>query len=200
MVFGLALRWPRAMGPALGVALTVLTLGASWIPAAFPDPRVLMTGIEYLPNSAVHRIVIWQTTAKHIHERPWLGHGFDTSRSLYSQGAAEQVHFARPTVGKSDGFRAEPIPLHPHNMALQVWLELGAVGVVLVLGALQSVLAVLSRMPLSVVNQAAGHGFFVAALSTSVVAYGAWQAWWLSALGLCVSLLTVVLFGSRKSL
>jgi O-antigen ligase len=143
-----------------------------------------MTGIEYLPNSGVHRIMIWQTTAERIRERPWLGHGFDTSRVLYPRSSIVDVRFAKPTVGQSIGFNAEPIPLHPHNMILQVWLELGVVGAGMVLAALLAIIAGLARMPLERDERAAGYGFFVTALAIAAVAYGAWQAWWLSALGL----------------
>ena len=188
-VFFLAVRWGRAVALALGAALTIFMLSAPWIPSLFPDPRVSMTGIEYMPNSGVHRIAIWQTTAARIHERPWLGHGFDTSRSLYPQSTTVDVHFAKPTIGRSGGFSSEPIPLHPHNMILQIWLELGAVGAVVALAALLSILVGLARAPLGRMERAAGYGFFVTALTIAAVAYGAWQAWWLSALGLSAAVL-----------
>lgn len=187
--FLLALGRPRLAGPVLGAALAGLILAAPWIPSLFPDPRVSMVGIEYLPNSGVHRIAIWQTTAARIHERPWLGHGFDASRSLYPQSTTVEVRFAKPTMGKSEGFNSEPIPLHPHNMILQIWLELGAAGAVAALAALLSILVGLARMPLEKTERAAGYGFFVTALAIAAVAYGAWQAWWLSALGLSAAFL-----------
>lgn len=194
--FLLARGRPRLAGPVVGAALAGLILAAPWIPSLFPDPRVSMTGIEYLPNSGVHRIAIWQTTAARIHERPWLGHGFDTSRTLYPSSTSVVVRFAKPTIGKSEGFNAEPIPLHPHNMILQVWLELGVVGATATLAALLSILVGLERMPLEKTERAAGYGFFVTALAIAAVAYGAWQAWWLSALGLSAAFL-VATFSRR---
>lgn len=193
-------RWrPRVAGPFLGVALTGLILAAPWIPSLFPDPRVSMTVIEYLPNSGVHRIAIWQTTAVHIFERPWLGHGFDTSRILYPQSSAVDVRFAKPTIGMSEGFSAEPIPLHPHNMILQIWLELGVIGAFATLTTLLSILVGLARVPLENNERAAGYGFFVTALAIAAVAYGAWQAWWLSALGLSAVFLVGIFSRAQKS-
>ena len=198
-VFGLTMHWSRMMGPALGAILAVLMISAPWVPMLFPDPRISMTGIEYLPNSAVHRILIWQTTAEHIHKRPWLGHGFDTSRSLYPSGTSKTVHFARPTIGKSGGVAAEPIPLHPHNMALQIWLELGAIGAGIALAAPLAMVAAVSRARLERMEQAASYGFLVTVIAIAVVAYGAWQAWWLSAIGLCGALFVAVLSRSPKT-
>ena len=156
-----------------------------------------MTGIEYLPNSGVHRIAIWQTTAARIHERLWLGHGFDTARSLYPQSTTVDVRFAKPTMGRSEGFNSEPIPLHPHNMILQIWLELGAAGAVAALAALLSIFVGLARMPLEKTERAAGYGFFVTALAIAAAVAGAWQAWWLSALGLSAAFLVATF--SRRS-
>jgi exopolysaccharide production protein ExoQ len=194
-VFFLARRWRRVMGPLLGVALAVFMTGAPWIPSLFPDPRVSMRGIEYLPNSAVHRLYIWQTTVGHIHERPWLGHGFDTARSLYPQQTAITVSLAKPTFGNLSEIIGEPIPLHPHNMALQIWLEMGALGAGLTLVVLLAALAALARMPLGKTERAAGYGFFVTTLTIAAVAYGAWQAWWLAALGLGATFLVVSFAG-----
>ena len=194
-VFFLARRWRRNTGPLLGVALAVFMIGAPWIPSLFPDPRVSMRGIEHLPNSAVHRIHIWQTTAAHIHERPWFGHGFDTARSLYPRQTTISISLPKSTISGLNEIRGEPIPLHPHNMALQIWLEMGAVGAGLTLVVLLSALATLARMPLDKTERAAGYGFFVTTLTIAAVAYGAWQAWWLAALGLGATYLVVSFTG-----
>ncbi|ESQ78281.1 O-antigen ligase [Asticcacaulis sp. YBE204] len=60
---------------------------------------------QFLPPSWDARVDIWMFTAEKIMMKPFLGWGFDASR-----------HF-----GKA-------IPLHPHNMSMQVGLELGYVG------------------------------------------------------------------------
>ncbi len=197
--FWLARRRARIMAPLLGAVLAGFMIAAPWIPSLFPDPRVSMTGIDLLPNSAIHRIIIWQTTAEHIRARPWLGHGFDTARSLYPQKTTMKFILAKPTVGGMAGFEAELIPLHPHNMALQVWLEMGALGAGLAMAALLSILAALSRAPLDATERAAGYGFFVAALVIAATAYGAWQAWWLSALGLNAAFLVAAFSRAPKT-
>ena len=198
-VFALARRWDRIMAPLLGTALAGLMIAAPWIPSLAPDPRVSMAGLERLSNSGIHRIIIWQTAAEHIRARPWLGHGFDTSRSLYPQETSSMIVLARPSSAKMAAFKAELIPLHPHNMALQIWLEMGAVGAMAVLAALLTVLVGLARAGLSRNERAVGYGFFVAALAIAATAYGAWQAWWLSALGLNAVFLVALFSYSRKT-
>jgi O-antigen ligase len=190
--FGLGLLRSHTTGWILGVAVAASIIAAPWLPGLLPDPRISVSGIEYLPNSAVHRIFIWQTTARHIHERPWLGHGFDTSRNLYPQSASMSFSLPKQTKGGLEMIKGEPIPLHPHNMVLQVWLELGAAGAILLLATLLTILAAILRGLPEKMERAAGYGFFVTALVVAGVSYGAWQAWWLSALGLCGGIFLIV--------
>ena len=68
--------------------------------------------------SAGHRLLIWSFAGDRIAERPLIGWGLDASRAI--PGGDDPI---RP--GESW------MPLHPHNAALQLWLELGVPGAVL---------------------------------------------------------------------
>ena len=68
--------------------------------------------------SAGHRLLIWSFAGDRIAERPVTGWGLDSSRAI--PGGDDPI---RP--------RETWMPLHPHNAALQVWLELGAPGAAL---------------------------------------------------------------------
>ena len=74
----------------------------------------------------------------------------------------------------------EAMPLHPHNVAVQVWLELGALGALIaaasVWRAFRSVAALRSPVRRAALSATLSAGFVVANLS-----YGAWQSWWLAA-------------------
>ncbi|MEJ0067893.1 MAG: hypothetical protein WDO24_03180 [Pseudomonadota bacterium] len=73
--------------------------------------------------------------------------------------------------------RYEQMPLHPHNGALQVWLELGAVGALV--GALIA-LVVLSRLTpdrLAPAERAVGLATFATAAVELSLSYGIWQSW-----------------------
>lgn len=175
----------------LGLIITVGILAMPTIPGALPDPLVSTKGIDALPNSAVHRLAIWQATAAHIAERPLLGSGFDTSRSFYSRADGKLQTFSpdRPEKAWVNAF--EPIPLHPHNGILQVWLEIGLVGAVSVIGVLMAILHAVSgvtdRLPRSACLGALASTFTIA-----LVSFGAWQSWWLAALFLLGAIMTVV--------
>ena len=92
--------------------------------------------VERLPTSALHRMLIWDFTAERIAERPLLGWGMEASRTVpggRGQPEAAALDRMRVTDPGQRRWFAEPhvqiLPLHPHNGALQLWLELGAVGV-----------------------------------------------------------------------
>jgi O-antigen ligase len=82
---------------------------------------------------------------------------------------ARRAWFAEPHV--------QILPLHPHNAALQVWLELGAVGAALAaaLAWLLGVAAARATCP------AAAAGALASGAVTAMLSFGAWQAWWIAA-------------------
>jgi glycosyltransferase involved in cell wall biosynthesis/O-antigen ligase len=129
----------------------------------------LMANVD--PNWG-YRVEIWRYVSELIEARLFNGYGFDASR----------------VIGQSatliPSFEGKTSFLHPHNGMLQVWLELGLVGVTLLLAtAVFGFRALLQRKPsrltLAVV---------CATLTTSAViwslSFGAWQGWWLAVLGL----------------
>ena len=114
------------------------------------------------------RIGIWQEAARRIAEHPFIGHGFDATRVLGAQ------------TGLIPGTPWPALPLHTHNAFLQVWLELGGVGIALVIAMLAAgarILWPLAARPLAL-------AVVLATLtSTAVVAlisFGIWQHWWLA--------------------
>jgi O-antigen ligase len=121
---------------------------------------------EALPFSAQHRLHIWHFAGEWALERPVAGWGFDSSADFPNRGV-------EPFTGSGD-----VIPLHPHNAALQLWLETGAVGVLLALG----LLAALVRR-IESAGPTAARWLGAAAMTTFVVAdigYGAWQTHWIA--------------------
>jgi O-antigen ligase len=70
------------------------------------------------------------------------------------------------------------LPLHPHNGALQVWLELGGIGALIAAALAWSLggAAARSRCP------PAAAGALASAAVTAMLSFGAWQAWWIAAM------------------
>lgn len=179
---------PRLVPYAFGAALAMGVLMGPLIPGMFPHPVSESAKIAFMSNSAIHRLFIWRATVDLIRERPVLGYGFDTSRSFYDNKHTVPIKIRSDDPKRAYDLNFEPIPLHPHNLVLQVWLELGAVGALFMLAVLLSIIVAIARSGLERVEKSLCFGFFASALVIAVVSFGAWQAWWLSALWLCGAL------------
>src|SRR3546814_3641058 len=91
------------------------------LPPILASTANIEANAEYLPLSWQHRIEIWRFAAEKAAERPLTGWGFDATRVL-------------GRIAESEVFSGRTLALHPHNLSLQVWLELGGVGALLVVG------------------------------------------------------------------
>jgi O-antigen ligase len=178
-IAALSYRW-RASVARIGAIVSVIGI----LTAPLTLPRLaqapgLLAAADALKSSAGHRLLIWSFVGDRIAERPFAGWGLDAARAI--PGGKEEV---RPGMNR--------LPLHPHNAALQLWLELGAPGAVLFalfVGWLWRRLAAAPRPPL---YAAAVGGSLTAALAAAFAAYGIWQEWWLATLGLALFLILVM--------
>jgi O-antigen ligase len=121
--------------------------------------------------SIYHRAAIWSFAAEKILEKPAFGWGMHASRTM-PEG---KVQFAPG---------AELLPLHPHNAALQIWLELGLIGA---FAAAAAILALGRRIKGDRATRAALAGTLLAAFAVGSVGYGIWQGWWMGALWILVA-------------
>jgi O-antigen ligase len=146
-----------------------------------------LVSVHPSPNSEIHRIRIWEFAASRIFEHPIIGWGLDASRVI--PGGHEQVFMFQSGDSRLTG---QAMPLHPHNALIQIWLELGIVGVILIGGIFS--LIVLS-VPDSMENRAGpatmiattACGFAIAQLG-----FGIWQGWWMATLGLMVMIIVAI--------
>ena len=188
---------PRIL--AVMVALGVLVAPA--IPGLVRSPIGVGQSLPFLSPSGIHRVVIWQNTVKHIRKKPVLGGGLDTARALY--GVKDRVkYFSSKDTGEVVwDANFEPIPLHPHNGFLQVWLELGAVGAAILLGLLLAVIRAIDRLVPGRVHRAATLGMATVWLTISSLSFGAWQGWWLASIFLAAAFMVSMLdpFGTAKT-
>jgi hypothetical protein len=177
---------PRLIGAMLGLAILVMPLLVGFIPK-MPTAN--------LPLSAVHRLVIWDFTVARIAEKPLTGWGLEASRAMPGGRAQpdtatlDRLNITNPA---QRAFLANPhvevMPLHPHNGALQLWLELGGIGALL--GALL-MLALGFAASRSAVP-AVGAGMLASAAVTGMLSFGLWQAWWVASLLLAMVTLHLI--------
>lgn len=156
-----------AIGAVMGVVIALAPL----LPLGPLNPDVYAAWLPGMRNSAMHRLYIWRFTADKIWEHPLLGWGLDASRNL-------------PGGDKATPVGGTLISLHPHNVPLQLWVELGPIGVATVLGLLATAILGVSRLADDRFTRAAAMSLIVATTFVSSISFGAWQSWWLASLAL----------------
>ncbi|MCB1532110.1 MAG: O-antigen ligase family protein [Alphaproteobacteria bacterium] len=161
----------REFWAALGVCLLAGIAAAPWIAALmFEHGVVAVQDITWFQRSfAANRMEIWDFVARRALESPFWGHGLEATRVI-TDFDTQKLYFPENTV------------LHPHNFALQIWIEFGFIGVSLLSAALGWFLLQIRRLP--VLEARLSLAVFMAALSVASTGYGLWQSWWVG--GLCV--------------
>lgn len=164
---------------------------------AFQPQFVGQYGALSRESSYLHRMHIWHNTSVEIFKKPWLGHGLGSSASFGCQDARdEHCYFEMPLTLPDQSIhviRAEKLGLHPHNLALQLWLELGLLGA-LIGGYITLRLWRQIYQHKDLFERACWMGFFVTIMSTFWVNVGAFQTWWW-----CAILWLVALFYQDRS-
>ena len=157
VLFGLAVyRWPVAAPRVLGGMVATLFLaapGVVWLTRKLGWFQELEASVSL---SWSQRMGYWRHATDWIGDHPLRGWGLDASREF-----------------------APGIILHPHNGALQIWLELGLIGAVSVAvfwGVLFANLSRPERDPGRAVAAATAGAYLV----FSAVSFGVWQEWWLA--------------------
>ena len=182
---------------ALAPTLATRAVGAALAAALILAPALIGAGLsarllpaDTLPLSATHRLLIWDFAEARIAERPVLGWGLEASRAMPG-GRDTPALAALDRIGVTDAWRRgfltgaaiQSLPLHPHNGALQIRLELGWPGVLLAAG----LLAALGLAAAARARPEALAGALAAAFVTGMLSFGTWQGWWLAAQALALA-------------
>jgi len=170
-------RWVVRLAAALTALIVILA------PILFPllirlgDAQRWANAVK--PLSLWHRLEIWSFVGARIAERPLLGWGLDSSRAIPGGDALTP--------------QGVPwLPLHPHNVALQIWLELGVPGVALFVVLVGGLWLALGRVPWPRLYAAAAGGSLAAAFTVALGSYGLWQEWWIGSEFLALFLILVM--------
>lgn len=198
-VFALGWAFPRIMPWALAGVVALGVVFAPLIPGLLPNPFEKGPHLRWLNPSSAQRIVIWNNAVVHIREKPVLGAGFDATRALYGKKDRVVYKFPDEIAGRPWGPTIhEPIPLHPHNAVLQVWLELGAVGAAIILVLLLAIIRAIDRTIKDRISRAAALGALTTGLVVASISFGIWQSWWLASILLTATFMVTVLAPGRE--
>jgi len=173
IVFAMARLAPRATLNVVALvwfALLACAPFAGHLATTMLPPRL----VNVLAHShAAERMAIWSAFEARTHDRPWLGHGFDTSWRVSTH--------PRPAGVAPDVVADRTIEnLHPHHSYLQIWVELGAVGALAAAAVFGFILRGMAQAPPG--GQALRVALLASAMVMALVGFGLWQAWWSAAL------------------
>jgi O-antigen ligase len=147
--------------------------------------RGSVAGLADHKPSVLHRLEIWSFVAEHVEQRPIVGLGA-RYRTPVPGGTSQVIIHHGDATDPPDGIwpLSQPLLLHSHNAILQVWLELGGIGVALSFGPLIFAIWPAFRRPAwsTRPTQAMIAGAPAAAVSVGVVSVGIWQERFLSGL------------------
>lgn len=160
-----------ARGIAIAAVATILA-----VPLLLPIPPDAACATLTTKASITHRIHIWNFAEAMRAQKPWTGWGLEAARAI--PGGREMADLFTPCgLPVPANFPpTEKLPLHTHNAALQVWLELGPAGVA-ALCILVLALGFRARGP-------APTAAFAGAITIALLSYGAWQGWWVATLAI----------------
>jgi O-antigen ligase len=133
--------------------------------------------VALFPPSFADRLEIWHSASMVVREQPLVGLGLGAMRSLDVPEAVRAAYsfFKHGTI-------------HPHNAAIQIWLELGLFGIVAALVLIWRLVVSSDGLPRPA--QAAAISALCCGLVIAAVSYGVWQETWLGIIGV-----TILAFG-----
>lgn len=129
------------------------------------------------------RIEILAAYSSRVMERPIFGHGTNMSYVIGPQSDAETESATGHAA--TGGMRQ-----HPHNVYMQVWFELGAVGAVLLTLVGVSILSAIAKLPSCA--QPMAYVTFAVVATVLAPSYGMWQYWFMTAIALAAFAATQV--------
>ena len=149
----------------------------------FLNYNLYLTALQKL-----HRLMIWSYVKEKILEKPLMGHGFFSSRNIANE--------MRDTESRT---KYQLIPLHPHNSRLQIWLELGLLGIIIFFSFIKLILDKIYYY-FQINRSVATITFmtFFQVLTIGQISFGFWQSWWLAII-LMVFILYKYVFKCFKS-
>jgi O-antigen ligase len=161
--------WRVRVARVAAVMSVLIIISAPLTFARFAQFPLLAETADAVKLSAGHRLLIWSFAGDRIAERTLTGWGLDASRAM--PGGINPIRPGETWM-----------PLHPHNAALQLWLELGVPGAVLFALLVALAWQALAAAPWPRLFTAAAGASLAIALIACFASYGIWEEWWLATL------------------
>lgn len=160
-----------------GLIVAALVLQPLIVPLVYARWAADLQAVPWLASGSIgHHLEIWDYVARYIWGSPVWGRGVEVMRSITDFDSARQ-------------FLDSNVEIHPHSAFLQVWLELGAIGVAVVAAGLFALGEFLRRAyPSPAQWRVVLPTVVVGVTVPGVLAFGMWQSWLMGALVLSAAL------------
>jgi exopolysaccharide production protein ExoQ len=141
----------------------------------FSDFAPMISDVSWFQNGyAPNRMEIWDYVARYALDSPIWGHGVDATRVVTEFDSGE-IYQPGKTI------------LHPHNFAIQIWIEFGMIGAVVFSVVFGTLFQSIKSIPASL-SRATALAVFIALAAAGSTGYGLWQGWWLGTFIMMTSL------------
>lgn len=159
----------RAIWACMSACVLYFTLAPLTVALVLDHLHLAANGVPQVGKmSWALRLDIWRLAEHLIEQKPFTGWGLDASRTI--QG----------------------IPLHPHNAALQIWLELGLPGAAIAAMLFTWIFYGIGELQAEDPQMAgAAAGAVAAYLVIGALSFGVWQEWWLGLGALTAGMIAV---------
>lgn len=174
---GLALALIAGMGAAPFLAQYLFTL--------VPPPGTMDAGAvaAWLREANVFaRLEIWDYVSRYALQNPVTGFGIEATR-LVEAFDNKEIYQPGLTI------------LHPHNGALQLWIEFGVLGIAAASVGVYLMLARVVAGTDTVLGRRIAGAAFAGAVLVALTSYGLWQGWWLGMLMLLAAVTVAAVRG-----
>lgn len=159
---------------ALGVVFCALLWSAPWLSQYLF--RAAAPAIEdmawFSAGYAPHRMEIWDFVSRYALQKPLYGHGIEATRMVEAFDTA-QIYQKGVDI------------LHPHNFAVQIWMEFGALGASAGTLFFSYIFYRIYKLPQNAARIILPT--FIACISVAATGYGLWQSWWIGEFTLIAS-------------
>lgn len=185
IVFLLAHWFPDQIKNLVFGGIVTTLLSAPWLYQGIN--KILQSSIDPSMPIGIRKILlrgeIWDLVARKALEAPITGHGIDSARYLGN-------------IVVTSATKQEVVLVHPHNMILQLWLDLGFAGVAIVTALLVIAWRSMKYIPAS--NLPAVLGGITMLTAFSIVSHSLWQTWSISLIAIFITLVSMLLRGKVR--
>jgi O-antigen ligase len=112
---------------------------------------------------AAARFEIWNFISVRILESPFWGFGAEATRAM--------------TFDHAQAYHRDNSVLHPHNFALQMWIEFGVLGAAFASGFLIWMIRIVKNLGTAQARLILP--LLIACIAAAATSYGLWQGWWI---------------------